>query len=68
LLSSGCVEYSPSMADEVSKQRDNDTLCALVGDFNARSSDLNDLSENNGSKSIIPNSVIKGNNSDAIMK
>ena len=31
------------MADEVNKQRDNDTLCDLVGDFNARSSDLNDF-------------------------
>jgi hypothetical protein len=50
LLSSGCVEYSPSMADEVNKQRDNDTLCDLVGDCNARSSDLSDF--------IIPDDVL----------
>ena len=31
------------MADEVNKQRDNNILCALVGDFNARSSDLTDF-------------------------
>ena len=38
---------SPEAFDEIENKfqilNDNDTLCALVGNFNARSSDLNDF-------------------------